>query len=77
MFQGLLLCPMALEAQIPVPDPAVALTPGLLWSEEPRPCEDSLALPWASPGPSRMSDLMCFAQGLPAHSWRLSLFRVH
>ena len=29
MFQGLLLRPMALEAQLPVSDPAVVLPPGI------------------------------------------------
>lgn len=29
MFQGLLLCHVALEAQLPVSDPAVAPIPGL------------------------------------------------
>lgn len=45
---GLLLCLMALEAQIPVPDPAVVLTPGLLWSEGAKAVSGQ---PWLFPGP--------------------------
>lgn len=51
MFQGLLLCPMALEAQIPRPDPAVILNPGAtvkLMSKGH--VKTVLALLWASPG---------------------------
>lgn len=52
MFQGLLLCPMVLEAQIPVPDPAVILTPRAIVEEQMSQgrVRTALALPWASPG---------------------------